>query len=159
MIFTSEELVAQKATLEHILEVQKLIGVIVKELVKRGEEHDKSKLSGIELANSAVWTPKLGGIVYGSPEHAASRMKQMDALAIHYAVNRHHPEHFINGIAGMNLVDIVEMFCDWKAALSRYKGGDLRDSIAINAKKFNIPAELASIFENTVSILEGDKCA
>jgi len=41
------------------------------------------------------------------------------ALEHHYALYRHHPEHFQNGIDDMNLIDLVEMFADWKASSER----------------------------------------
>jgi len=43
------------------------------------------------------------------------------AIEHHYKNNRHHPEHFNNGIDEMNLVDLIELLCDWKAASERNK--------------------------------------
>ena len=33
--------------------------------------------------------------------------------------NRHHPEYYEDGIAGMTLVDLEEMLSDWEAASHR----------------------------------------
>lgn len=52
-------------------------------------------------------------------------------------------------ISGMSLLDLVEMFCDWKAAGERHADGSLQKSIQVNRKRFNIPPELVEIFENT----------
>lgn len=38
----------------------------------------------------------------------------------------------------MNLIDIVEMIADWKAASERQKDGNLLVSIEKNAKRFHI---------------------
>lgn len=59
-----------------------------------------------------------------------------------------------NGIAGMNLVDLMEMLCDWKAASMRMKdGGDIRESIAYNAKRFDIPEPIVQLLLNSVGLL------
>ena len=45
------------------------------------------------------------------------------AIDHHYANNRHHPEHWPNGINDMTLMDLIEMLADWKAATARNKNG------------------------------------
>jgi hypothetical protein len=50
----------------------------------------------------------------------------------------------------MNLVDLVEMICDWMAATIRHADGDIDESIQINKERFNIPDVLVSILQNTV---------
>jgi hypothetical protein len=72
-----------------------------------------------------------------------------EALKHHYAHNSHHPEHYEDGIAGMSLLDLVEMLCDWKAATERHADGDLRRSIEQNQERFGYSDELRSILENT----------
>lgn len=76
------------------------------------------------------------------------------ALDHHYATYRHHPEHFQNGINDMNLIDIVEMLADWKAASERQKDGNLLLSIEKNAKRFNIDDQLKQILINTAKTLD-----
>lgn len=78
------------------------------------------------------------------------------ALEHHYANNRHHPEHHKDGIRGMTLVDIVEMFCDWKAASMRHNNGDMLTSIEKNKERFKYSDELEQIFKNTMRILENN---
>jgi hypothetical protein len=53
----------------------------------------------------------------------------------------------------MNLVDIVEMFCDWLAATKRHNGGDIMKFIVINQERFGFSDDLKAIFENTCKIL------
>jgi len=79
------------------------------------------------------------------------------AVDHHYEMNRHHPEHFADGIDGMNLLDIVEMLCDWKAATLRHKDGDLRKSIETNAVRFKISPQLKRIILNTIDLFDTDE--
>lgn len=53
------------------------------------------------------------------------------------------------GIEGMSLLDIIEMFCDWKAATERHNDGDILKSIEHNEKRFKIAPQLSQIFRNT----------
>jgi hypothetical protein len=64
-------------------------------------------------------------------------------------MNRHHPEHFENGIRGMNLIDLIEMFCDWYAATQRHNDGDIIMSIEINQKRFEYSDDIKAILKNT----------
>lgn len=56
-------------------------------------------------------------------------------------------------ISKMNLLDIMEMFCDWKASSERHNDGNIRKSIEINADRFNMCPQLVKIFENTAEYL------
>jgi hypothetical protein len=76
------------------------------------------------------------------------------ALDHHYAKNRHHPEHFKNGINEMNILDIIEMLADWKAATIRHNDGNLRKSIEHNAKRFGIDTQLTRILMNSMDVFE-----
>ena len=75
------------------------------------------------------------------------------ALDHHYRFNKHHPEYYADGIKGMNLIDLVEMFCDWLAATKRHKDGDIFESIKINKARFGYSGLLETIFLNTVEDL------
>ena len=59
-----------------------------------------------------------------------------------------------SSIRGMNLVQLVEMLCDWKAATMRHKDGDIRRSIEINQGRFGYSDEIKQILLNTLPILE-----
>jgi hypothetical protein len=73
------------------------------------------------------------------------------ALDHHYKTNRHHPEHFENGIMGMTVIDLCEMLADWKAATLRHDNGDIFKSIDINQIRFGYSDELKQIFINTAN--------
>jgi len=152
MTYSKEECI--KDTQKHINQVGACIDEVVSELLIRSVEHDKSKLESPELELFTEYTPKLAECTYGSDEYKEYLKGLKVALDHHYANNSHHPEHFPNGVRGMNLIDLVEMFCDWKAATMRHNDGDLNRSIDINQKRFNISDDLTQIFKNTVSLFD-----
>lgn len=140
-------------TQAHINEVQRLIHIVVTHLLKRGERHDQSKHSEAEAPIFDEFTAKLKDTTYGSPEYKSYLEAMKPALDHHYASNRHHPEHFENGIDGMNLFDLLEMFVDWYAATKRHADGNIWKSIEINAERFNLSPQLMAILENTASAI------
>lgn len=152
---------ARVETLEHIIRVQELLAKVVAELTERGLKHDKSKLESPEIEIFAQHTKETQTITYGkdklSPEYEESIKKIDEALKHHYSVNRHHPQHHENGIDDMNIVDIVEMLCDWKASSERYKDGDIKNSIKVNETRFKVSPQLAKIFENSLHLFEKKK--
>jgi hypothetical protein len=136
-------------TKKHIDMVGNFLAIISGELHKKGITHDDSKMKSPEIKLFDTYTPKLAGCTYGSHEYKRLLEELKPALDHHYAENRHHPEHFENGIRGMNLVDIVEMFCDWYAATKRHNDGDIMKSIEINQKRFGYSDDLKAVLENT----------
>ena len=136
--------------LQHTSEVQKLMCWVAGELAVRGTAHDGSKFLDEEFNTFIEFTPLLKTIAFGTDEYKAALEEMKPALEHHYAANRHHPEHFAKGIRGMNLIDIVEMFCDWYASTKRQKDGDIRKSIEMNQKRFGFTDELKQILLNTV---------
>lgn len=136
-------------TLRHIEAVRNFLNLCIHELLKRAEQHDQSKLQSPEREMFDEWTAALRGVTYGSPEYADMRRALKPTLDHHYANNRHHPEHFKNGIHDMNLIDIIEMLMDWKASSMRHNDGNILKSIEINQERFGFGQELRWILENT----------
>lgn len=136
-------------TLDHISKVRARLQECIGQLEARSWVHDESKLQSPEKEAFDEVTPLLRGLTYNSPEYHANTARLGPALAHHYAANSHHPEHYPDGIAGMTLIDLVEMFCDWKAASERHADGNFERSIQINRERFAMPDQLAAIFENT----------
>lgn len=144
----------QVETTKHIDTVRNYIRIFTDALTTRGVKHDASKLESPEIEVFTEVTPKLAQLTYGSQEYDDS-LKELDmALQHHYASNRHHPEHFTNGIDDMTLIDIVEMLCDWKAASLRQHDGNLLKSIEINADRFGYGDQLKNILLNTAKLLD-----
>lgn len=141
-------------TREHINRVRSLLMQVVDDLNKRGWKHDASKLEEPEKSMFDEHTPKLRALTYGTPEYKAELEAMGPALQHHYEHNDHHPE-FGNGRLGMmNLIQIIEMLADWKAAGERHAdGGDLRRSIEANAERFGYGDEVKQILLNTAEYL------
>ena len=150
-----EERACNYETLKHIERVRNLLNKCAVNLIQRGERHDQTKLESPEVELFTEYTPKLASCTYGSEEYNGFLDKIKPALDHHYANNSHHPEHYKNGIDDMDLLDIIEMICDWKASSERQNNGNIRKSIETNAKRFNMSPQLVKIFENTASLLFG----
>ncbi len=150
-------------TRKHIATVGKFLLSVVDCLTYRTEWHDYSKLSKEEKPIFDKFTPKLADSTYGSEQYKKYLEEMKPALDHHYDNNTHHPEHYFRknhsnytgmiGLNDMNLIDIIEMLCDWKAATLRHKDGDIFKSIEINQERFGYSNELKSIFINTAKYL------
>lgn len=141
-------------TIKHIERVRHYLRIITDKLTSRGITHDKTKLESPEVELFTEFTPRLAELRYGSEEYKESLAGLKPALDHHYAHSRHHPEHFSKGINDMNLVDIMEMLCDWKAAGERQRDGNLLKSIELNAQRFGYDDQLKQIFINTAKMLD-----
>lgn len=141
---------------KHIRVVSRLLNKVIKNLLKRADSHDSSKLVSPEKEIFDLFTDKLSGTTYGSTEYDELKKLMDGALAHHYRLNSHHPEHYENGIDGMSLLDIIEMLVDWIAATERHDDGDIRKSIEINQLRFKYNDQLKNIFLNTVKELESE---
>lgn len=142
------------ATREHIDLVRNLLNQLCGDLLRRGEEHDQSKLSPEELPVFSEYSKRLKGMTYGSAEYQGCLAAMKPALEHHYQRNRHHPEHFPDGINQMNLIDLLEMMADWYASTKRHDDGNIYRSLEINRERFNISPQLEAILRNTIPLLE-----
>jgi len=140
--------------MRHIETVRNALNAVIRELLSRQEQHDQSKLQPPEVEVFEIYTPKLRDCVYGSDEYKQYMAEMKPAIFHHNKANRHHPEHFEMGIAGMTLIDLLEMLCDWKAATLRHNTGDVYKSLEINQKRFGYPDEIKVLFKNTIDWLE-----
>ena len=141
-------------TQKHIETVRKYIRFVTDKLITRGVEHDASKLATPEAELFAQHTKQLASTSYDSEEYKQHLEALAPALSHHYATNRHHPEHFQNGINDMTLIDLLEMFCDWKASPLRMNDGNLLKSIETNAERFKIDGQLKQILMNTARYID-----
>jgi len=148
---------ANLQTFRHIERVRDLLNDVIRELLTRGELHDQSKLVSPEAEAFAEVTDKLAACTYGSPEYEGYRKQISAALDHHYARSRHHPEHFPHGVNDMTLVDLIEMFIDWKASSERHANGNILKSIEHNTDRFNLSPQLARIFQNTAEMFDDAK--
>jgi hypothetical protein len=144
---------AEVETRKHQARVGAVLHLFVKKLLDRADVHDKSKTESPEVETFAIFTAKLKGTTYGSEEYKKYLAEMKPALDHHYAKNRHHPEHFPEGVKDMTLIDLVEMLSDWKAASERHDDGNILTSIEKNTERFGIPPVLAAVLVNTVKAL------
>ena len=85
-------------------------------------------------------------------DDAKARIKP--GLDHHYANNDHHPEHFgAQGISGMNLYQLLEMWIDWTAAVKRHADGNIFNSLMYNKdrEEFHMDDQLFNILLNTAT--------
>lgn len=136
-------------TLQHAQRVGELMAQAIRELGERSVCHDRSKTEDPELAAFNEFAPKLKESTYGSEEYKGYLAEMKVALDHHYAANRHHPEHFENGVGGMTLVDLIEMLADWRAATERHADGRLVRSLKVNKERFGISDQLDAVLWNT----------
>jgi hypothetical protein len=144
---------AELVTLKHIKRVSQLLGEFAIELIRRGNVHDNSKFEPEELVplqHMQELVEKEGQASYGSDEYKRRLGILKPMLDHHYKNNSHHPEHYENGIDDMSLYDIVEMFCDWKAASER--GEESEVNLSSSKERFNISDQLFSIFESSCKV-------
>jgi hypothetical protein len=144
-------------TREHIDRVRHFIRIAQHNLASRSVAHDRSKLVEPELSAFDIATPKLANLVYGTEEYKQSLRDLGPALQHHFEANDHHPEHFGNGVAGMSLMALIEMLCDWRAASERTKQrtddpekvATFESGLKFNQERFGYSDELAEILLNT----------
>ena len=142
---------AEIVTRKHMQRVAHLLGDAAIEFVKRGQRHDLSKLEPVEMEPLQRMQDLIdaeGQAPYGSDEYKRRTAMLGDMTKHHYAANSHHPEHYENGVDGMDLYDVLEMVLDWKAASER--GEESVVNISASVARFNISPQLESIIRNTV---------
>jgi hypothetical protein len=141
--------------MNHKAAVEDLLTDVSACLEFRARNHDASKLFSPEKEMFDQWVPELQTRTFGTPEYKQALEEMGPALQHHYQMNRHHPEGHEQGIHGMNLLDLIEMVCDWIAA-AKARGSKV--SITYQCKRFGIDEQLADILQNTIKcyVHEGD---
>lgn len=141
-------------TVKHRLRVQELLSEAASEILRRGRVHDLSKHKPAEkepLDEMQRLIETEGQAPFGSEEYERRKTLLGSMLAHHYANNSHHPEHYENGVTGMDLFDLIEMFFDWKAASER--GEEASMNINAACEKYAVADQLRAILENTADRL------
>lgn len=136
-------------TQNHIAEVAERLQLVVDQLQARARVHDKSKLAEPEKSVFDKVTPRLKELTFGSQEYEASLAEMGPALDHHYANNSHHPQYYDAGVHGMSLLDVIEMLCDWDAAVKRHADGSLVNSFEVNQRRFGYCSLLDDLLKNT----------
>jgi hypothetical protein len=139
--------------IQHKRWVAEYMQIVANELFRRAAVHDNSKFSPEEFEAYEEAFPGLQKYAYGTEEFKAELRKIEPAIQHHYRVNDHHPEFHTDGIIGMNLIQVIEMVCDWMAAAKRSQTGVLK-GMEINRKRFGIEPQLINIIAQTIVELQ-----
>ncbi len=134
-----------------------------KKLLDGAMVHDASKFSEIERKAyvEPVWELNTKEVPYGSDEYKRLTKQMGEGWEHHKFMNRHHPENvaltlpeFAHDIfGGMDLFDLMEMLCDWRAA-SKRRGNSPWLPIQGFVDKHGLSHQLRCILQNTLGRME-----
>ena len=141
---------------DHTFGVRSRVTRICTALITRAITHDNSKYSEKELNAHISMADEMDGIKYGTDAYYTIKKKYEALSAEHFANNRHHPEHHPKGIDDMNLVDVIEMLCDWLTG-SENTGTPVERSLEINEKRYNVSPQLMNLLRNTIRDFDLEK--
>lgn len=133
----------------HISRVRRHIDTFIQLLIRRAENHDKSKLEEPELS----WWKEMDKeprYPYGSEEYKQKIKRWDKVFKHHYKYNRHHPEHYEYGVSEMTLIDIVEMMCDWLGYKDTTTVTEALKVCDEQMARYDISEELRQIIFNTL---------
>lgn len=144
----------KKNNRKHKLCVQYFLEKVLEELKFRGLHHDDSKEQSPELENYAIALPYFGnrGKIPDEVQDALNIAKQH-----HYTNNDHHLEYYDpsgNGIHKTNLIVLLEMMTDWRAAMIREGQESIEASLDMTQKRFGYSDEVRAILKNTLLWLD-----
>lgn len=140
-------------TISHISEVAENLIRMAEDLKARGVAHDRSKFEAIEFDAFVQTRPKFKVANYGTPEYQECVDIIKPSIDHHYKVNRHHTGFFSDGFQSMNLLDILEMLADWRAASRRSPDLTFKDSLPRAYAKYGIPENMQRHIEETLKFL------
>lgn len=117
-------------------------------LMHRAFTHDLSKFRLDEAEGFSKSSTSFRKVPYAEDSYKDHLKLIGKSLETHYSRSRHHPQHHPEGLLGMNLLDLVEMFYDWAAASSCQERGSLMESIEKNKERFSYGEVLGSLLKN-----------
>ncbi len=149
-----EEIQVVQSIYEHQQKVGAVMLKVINELIHRALTHDASKFTTQQLRDNLVtlpdkWKIQEAGHGYHSPEQGEHRKRFAQEIHRHRSAHPHHPEHFGNDVNKMNLIDLMEMLCDWYVA-----SPDIDQSIHENSRDYKIDPHISQILKNTARKLK-----
>lgn len=133
----------------HRLSVQRKIYFLISKLEERAFAHDLSKLQSPEIS-WLIEMDKEPRYKYGSDEYFEKMKRWQKFFDHHYKMNRHHPDHFWNGVNGMSLVDLIEYLCDIISYFDELHVQEAIDTIDKQKDRFRLSEQLADVLKNTL---------
>jgi len=138
----------------HSSEVSENLEVFSSELRKRGLAHDRTKFQSFEFDRFLSGWEDFKKTDYGTEKYNESPDKVTEAREHHHENNRHHVGFYENGVEGMNLIDVLEMLSDWKAAARRSPNLNLEQTLDKAFDLYGIKDEqLRKVILNTFKYL------
>jgi len=128
--------------LQHRAYVKANLDQIRAELEQLGDLHDLSKLDEEEFDAFCSTREDFKRANYGDALYKKCTERIKSAVERHYKLNRHHTGYHENGFADMDLIDILEMLADWKAASRRSPLLSFEDSLPKAFEMHNIPENM-----------------
>lgn len=133
----------------HKNKVNKRLTFLADQLLGRAKKHDNSKLEKPELG-WLVAMDKEPKYPYGSDEYFEKMKRWRQFFDHHYQVNSHHPNHFVNGVAGMTLTDLCEYLVDIIAYEDNLSVDEALAVIEDQKQRFGLDEQLTQILKNTL---------
>jgi len=134
----------------HRAHVAARLGQIIARLRERAELHDLTKIQPEEFDVFVETHEEFAKARFGTPEYAAVEEKGRKAVQHHYKHNPHHVKHHENGWEDMNLIDLLEMLADWKAASRRNPGKWWGERFSKALDRGHFPEPVRKLLRNTV---------
>ena len=133
----------------HISRVQKWISKFSGILFVRGLNHDKSKLIEPEFS---LWKKmdEEPRYPYGTKEYQEKIERHKKVFEHHYRYNRHHPEHWYGFYSEMDLIDIIEMLCDWLGYKEDITLPEAEELVKQQCKRYKFNKTFESLIFNTL---------
>lgn len=161
-----KELYYEADTRKHQQWVAEKMIEVAKRLLDRAVIHDASKFSDVEKNAyvGPVWELNTRQVAYGSEEYIALVTQMGEGWEHHKAHNSHHPENVQvtlpefagDPFSGMDLLDLIEMLCDWCAA-SKRRGNSPWLPLDKMEKDLGLSHQLRCVLQNTLGVLTRDE--
>lgn len=136
----------------HINRVRKWMSAFIAALENRSATHDQSKLEENEILGW-IQMDQEPRYDYGTLEYTSKKERYSWLFDKHYAANRHHPEYFEihkNKEAEMDLIDLIEMICDWVSYKDDIRYTEASKLVEVQCDRFGFSEELKQLMINTI---------
>ncbi len=135
--------------INHRRAVQRWMQQFAITLLRRAENHDNSKLKSpeFELWEQMDSEPKYA---YGTKEYFEKMDRYRPLFELHWKNNRHHPEHFERSYDDIDLIDILEMICDWLSYKDNLTYTQASELVSMQCERYNFSEELRELILNTL---------
>lgn len=146
---TTNTLSTKEYIINHKRAVQRWMQKFSLVLLDRGNKHDDSKLQSPELE----WWTKMDGekrFAYGTKEYHEKMERYKHLFEMHWKNNRHHPEYFEYNLDDMDLIDVIEMLCDWLSYKDKLSYTEASNLVNQQCLRYGFSEELRDLILNTL---------